>query len=87
MIADLKQKIEEVERRAAAKQLKESNAIKHTLSAVRQIDKALEGSPRRGRNPAPPRPGRSPGPPERVPRRPRRQAAQSPAFPGALKKA
>ncbi|MEZ6005455.1 MAG: hypothetical protein R3F33_14870 [Planctomycetota bacterium] len=48
MIADLKQKIEEVERRAAAKQLKESNAIKHTLSAVRQIDKALEEAQEEG---------------------------------------
>ncbi len=42
MIADLKKKIQEVEARAAAKELKASGAIKRTLTIVRNIDKAME---------------------------------------------
>ncbi len=41
MIADLKKKIEEVEQRAKAKELKQSNAMKRTLTIMRNIDKAM----------------------------------------------
>ena len=41
-IADLKAQIEKVKSRAAAKKAKASPELKHTLEAVRQIDKALE---------------------------------------------
>ena len=48
MIAELKAKIEEVEQRAAAKELKQSAAIKRSLSIVRNIDKALEEAEEEG---------------------------------------
>ena len=41
MVADLQAQIEKVKRRAAAKKAKASPELKHTLEAVRQIDKAL----------------------------------------------
>ena len=42
IIADLQQQIQEVKARAAAKELKQSPAIKKGLAAVRAVDKALE---------------------------------------------
>ena len=42
MIADLHRQIEEVKARAVAKSLKTSAAVKHTMVAVRNIDKGLE---------------------------------------------
>ncbi|HPF15304.1 MAG: hypothetical protein H6830_07775 [Planctomycetes bacterium] len=48
LIADLKKKIEEVEQRAAAKELKQSGSIKRTLGIVRNIDKALEEAQEEG---------------------------------------
>ena len=42
MIADLQRKIAEVERRKQARDMKQSPAVKKTLSAVRSIDQALD---------------------------------------------
>ena len=42
MIADLEAEIERVKQRAVARELKESQAVKKTISVVRGIDKALE---------------------------------------------
>jgi len=42
MIADLQRQIEEVKARAVARSLKTSAAVKHTMVAVRNIDKGLE---------------------------------------------
>ena len=42
MIADLHRQIEEVKARAVARSLKTSAAVKHTMVAVRNIDKGLE---------------------------------------------
>jgi vacuolar-type H+-ATPase subunit H len=51
MIADLRQKIEEVEQRAKAKELKQSGAMKRSLTIVRNIDKALEEAKEEGNTP------------------------------------
>ena len=51
MIADLKRKIEEVEQRAKAKELKQSGAMKRTLTIVRNIDKAMEEAKEEGNTP------------------------------------
>ncbi len=50
VIAGLKAKIADVEQRAAAKELKQSGAIKRTLSIVRNIDKALDEAQDEGIN-------------------------------------
>ena len=42
MIADLQRQIEELKARAVARSLKTSAAVKHTMVAVRNIDKGLE---------------------------------------------
>ncbi|MCP3915196.1 MAG: hypothetical protein GY711_06555 [bacterium] len=42
MIADLKQRIKDVEQKAAAKELKKSDSVRRTLSIVRGIAKALD---------------------------------------------
>ena len=42
MISDLKAKIEDVKRRAAATELKKSPAIRRTLTIVRVLDKTLD---------------------------------------------
>ncbi len=42
MIADLQAKIQEVQARAAAKELKSSPAIKRTITIVRGINKAMD---------------------------------------------
>jgi len=50
LIADLKRKIEEVEQRAAARELKESAAIQRTLTIVRYIDKAMAEAKEEGQS-------------------------------------
>lgn len=42
MIADLQAQIKDVKARAAAKELKQSDAVKKTIAAVRATDKAIE---------------------------------------------
>jgi hypothetical protein len=42
MIADLQKKIEEVKQRAAAKELKQSPAMKRTVTILRSITKAMD---------------------------------------------
>lgn len=42
LIADLQRKIDEVQRRKAAREMKQSPAVKHGLGAVRAIDAALD---------------------------------------------
>lgn len=44
IIADLQRKIREVKERAAARELKRSDAVKAALAAVRAIDKGLEAA-------------------------------------------
>lgn len=44
LISDLKERIQELKDRQEAKKLKQSGAIKTTLTAVRYIDKALEAA-------------------------------------------
>lgn len=51
MIADLRKKIEEVEQRAKAKELKQSAAMKRSLTIVRSIDKAIEEAKEEGNTP------------------------------------
>lgn len=51
MIADLKKKIEEVEQRAKAKELKQSGAMKRTLTIIRNIDKAMDEAKEEGNTP------------------------------------
>lgn len=48
MVADLEAKIEKVKARAAAKELKQSEAFKKTLGAIRQLDKAIEAAKAEG---------------------------------------
>lgn len=48
IIADLKERIKEVERRASAEELKRSPAIKQALGVVRSIDKALDTAAEEG---------------------------------------
>ncbi len=50
MISDLKQRIKEVEQKAAAKELKKSDSVRRTLSIVRGISKALDEATAEGNN-------------------------------------
>ena len=48
MVADLEAKIEKVRARAAAKELKQSEAFKKTIAVIRQLDKAIEAAKAEG---------------------------------------
>ena len=48
IVADLEAKIEKVRARAAAKELKQSEAFKKALGAIRQLDKAVEAAKAEG---------------------------------------
>ncbi|MCP5023990.1 MAG: hypothetical protein GY930_19765 [bacterium] len=51
MIAALQKKIEEVEQRAKAKELKQSGAMKRTMTIMRNIDKAMSEAKEEGNAP------------------------------------
>ena len=51
LISDLETKIQAIKERAATRSLKRSPSMKHTVAAVRAIDKALESAATEGNNP------------------------------------